>query len=189
MKRDGDDREQHGSTSSRGRRSTRAIRSRSSSAASRSTLPPLLIMQGALDDNVLPAAAGEVRRDLPRGRRRLPADTCSRTASTSGSPSPGRRPTARTRWSRRSSRASCGHDRDEHATSAARPRERHRRARHRRLRLTVSEAGVPHVVHAEVVKDGDRLLAMVGAHTADNARRQPRPCRCSTCHGSPATTV
>jgi hypothetical protein len=40
--------------------------------------------------------------------------------------------------------------------------------------LTVSEPGVPHVVHAEVVKDGDRLLAVVGAHTADNARRQPR---------------
>ena len=40
--------------------------------------------------------------------------------------------------------------------------------------LTVSEPGVPHVVHAEIVRDGDRLLAMVGAHTADNARRQPR---------------
>ena len=40
--------------------------------------------------------------------------------------------------------------------------------------LTVSEPGAPHVVHAEVVKDGDRLLAVVGAHTADNARRQPR---------------
>ncbi len=32
-----------------------ATRSRSSSAAKRSTLVPLLIMQGALDDNVLPA--------------------------------------------------------------------------------------------------------------------------------------
>ena len=40
--------------------------------------------------------------------------------------------------------------------------------------LTVSEAGAPHVVHAEVAKQGDRLLAVVGAHTADNARRQPR---------------
>src|SRR5262245_14356858 len=39
---------------------------------------------------------------------------------------------------------------------------------------TVSEAGGPHVVLAGVVRDGDRLLAMVGAHTADNARRQPR---------------
>ena len=40
--------------------------------------------------------------------------------------------------------------------------------------LTVSEAEAPHVVHAEVVKDGDRLLAVVGAHTAENARRQSR---------------
>ena len=40
--------------------------------------------------------------------------------------------------------------------------------------LTVGDPGVPHVVHAEIVKDGDRLLAVVGAHTADNARRQPR---------------
>ena len=34
------------------------------------TLVPMLIMQGALDDNVLPAAAGEVRRDVQGGRRR-----------------------------------------------------------------------------------------------------------------------
>ena len=40
--------------------------------------------------------------------------------------------------------------------------------------LTVSEAGAPHVVHAEVFKDGDHLVAVVGSHTADNARRQPR---------------
>src|SRR5262245_1137033 len=40
--------------------------------------------------------------------------------------------------------------------------------------VTVSEAGGPHTVHVDVVKDGDRLLAVVGAHTADNARRQPR---------------
>ena len=40
--------------------------------------------------------------------------------------------------------------------------------------LTVGDPGIPHVVHAEVIRDGDRLLAAVGAHTADNARRQPR---------------
>ena len=40
--------------------------------------------------------------------------------------------------------------------------------------LTVSDPGVPHVVDAEVVREGDRLLAVVGAHTADNARRRPR---------------
>ena len=40
--------------------------------------------------------------------------------------------------------------------------------------LTVSEAGGPHTVQVDVVRDGDRLLAVVGPHTADNARRQPR---------------
>ena len=53
------------------------------------TLVPLLIMQGALDDNVLPARAGEVRRDLQGRRRRVPVSSCSRAASTSGSPTPG----------------------------------------------------------------------------------------------------
>ena len=71
------------------------------------TLVPLLIMQGALDDNVLPGGAGEVRRDLQGRRRRRASSRCSRAASTSGSPSRGRRPTAPARWSRRSSRASC----------------------------------------------------------------------------------
>ena len=52
-----------------------------------------------------PGPAGEIRRDLQGGRRRLPATTCSRAANTSGSPSRGRRPTAPARWSRRSSRA------------------------------------------------------------------------------------
>ena len=40
--------------------------------------------------------------------------------------------------------------------------------------LTVSEGGTPHVVHAQVVTAGDQLVASVGAHTADNARRRPR---------------
>ena len=40
--------------------------------------------------------------------------------------------------------------------------------------LTVSEQGTPHVVDAEITRDGDRLLAVVGARTAENARRQPR---------------
>src|SRR5215813_8319184 len=40
--------------------------------------------------------------------------------------------------------------------------------------LTVSDPDVPHVVDAEVVRQGDRLLAVVGARTADNARRRPR---------------
>ena len=35
------------------------------------TLPPLLIMQGALDDNVLPADAGKIRQHLQGGRRQL----------------------------------------------------------------------------------------------------------------------
>jgi hypothetical protein len=39
--------------------------------------------------------------------------------------------------------------------------------------LTVSDVGTPHVVQAEIVRDGDRLTVAVGAHTADNARRQP----------------
>jgi len=40
--------------------------------------------------------------------------------------------------------------------------------------LTVSELGTPHVVHAVVTSEGDRLRATVGAHTADNAARRPR---------------
>ena len=40
--------------------------------------------------------------------------------------------------------------------------------------LTVNDAGAPHVVHAEIVVDAARLIAVVGARTADNARRRPR---------------
>ena len=68
------------------------------------TLVPLLIMQGALDDNMLPAVQEKFAAHLQGGRRRLPATTCSRAASTNGSPSRGRRPIAPATWSRRSSR-------------------------------------------------------------------------------------
>ena len=49
------DQEQQDLLQARGTRSTKATRRRSSSARRTVTLPPLLIMQGALDDNVLPA--------------------------------------------------------------------------------------------------------------------------------------
>jgi hypothetical protein len=39
--------------------------------------------------------------------------------------------------------------------------------------LTVGERGAPHVVYAEVTREATGLVAVVGAHTADNARRRP----------------
>jgi len=39
--------------------------------------------------------------------------------------------------------------------------------------VTVSERGTPHVVHAQIIRRRSLLVAMVGAHTADNARRRP----------------
>ena len=69
------------------------------------TLVPLLIMQGALDDNVLPAV--QEKFAAPTARPAVSATCrCSTAANTSGSPHRGRRPIAPARWSRRSSRAS-----------------------------------------------------------------------------------
>jgi len=42
--------------------------------------------------------------------------------------------------------------------------------------LTVSEAGTPHVVQAEVTLDESGLLAVVGASTARNAQARPQVC-------------
>jgi hypothetical protein len=39
--------------------------------------------------------------------------------------------------------------------------------------LTVSDRGTPHVVHAQVVQNGDGLLAAVGERTALNAGSRP----------------
>ena len=72
---------------------------------------PLLIMQGALDDNVLP----EMQEKFANTYRAAGGNAtiaCSRTASTNGSPSPVRRPARRARSPRSSSRASSrGHGR------------------------------------------------------------------------------
>jgi hypothetical protein len=48
--------------------------------------------------------------------------------------------------------------------------------------LTVSDRGTPHVVHAEVIRSGGALIAVVGAGTAHNASDRPQvsllyPCR------------
>ena len=70
------------------------------------TLVPLLIMQGALDDNVLPSVQEKFAKTYKAAGGACEL-TCSRTASTNGSRSPDRRPTAPATWSRRSSPASC----------------------------------------------------------------------------------
>jgi len=40
--------------------------------------------------------------------------------------------------------------------------------------LTVSDRGTPHVVHAEVIRSSDGLMAVVGAGTAHNASDRPQ---------------
>ena len=57
------------------------------------TLPPLLIMQGALDDNVLPAIQEKFAATY-RAAGASVSFTCSRAANTSGSPNRGPKPTA-----------------------------------------------------------------------------------------------
>ena len=73
-------------------------------------LVPFLIMQGALDDNVLPSMQEKFVKAY-----RPPAATasiiCSRTQSTNGSRSPVHRPTRRARSSRRSSHGNSGRER------------------------------------------------------------------------------
>ena len=69
------------------------------------TLVPLLIMQGALDDNVLPAVQEKFAAAYKAAGGTVNT-SCSRDASTSGSPRRDRRRTAPARWSRRSSRGS-----------------------------------------------------------------------------------
>ncbi len=67
------------------------------------TLVPLLIMQGALDDNVLPEVQEKFVEDLQGRGRRSATITCSRTRCTNGSPSRVRRRTRRAKSSRNSS--------------------------------------------------------------------------------------
>ena len=69
------------------------------------TLVPLLIMQGALDDNVLPAVQEKFATTYKAAGGDC-SSRCSRTASTSGWRNPGRKPTAHGKWSRHSSRVS-----------------------------------------------------------------------------------
>ena len=62
------------------------------------TLPPMFIMQGELDDNVIPPIQEKFAETYTQGGRRVRARSLSKAAATCGSPSRDRRPTARTRW-------------------------------------------------------------------------------------------